>query len=303
MNYSVSEQSFRLGIDLGGSKTEVVVLDGHLEVQHRRRVKTRSTDYEAILDTISALVFEADKLFECQLPVGIGTPGAISANTGLLRNSNTVCMNGRPFNNDIEDRLRRRVKIQNDANCFTLSESRNGAGNTASVVFGVIVGTGTGGGLVINGQLLEGKHRIAGEWGHNPLPWLQERDGMLPCYCGKTNCIETFLSGSGLAHRYYLRYAEELTSEQLVEAARAGESRAIDAMEAYFDQFARALAHVINIVDPDVIVLGGGMSKVKEIYEEIPKRLGSYVFSDYVGTEVVAAAHGDASGVFGAAML
>lgn len=298
-----SNGAFRLGIDLGGSKTEVVVLDHFYQVHHRKRVKTPAHDYNAILATIADLVAEADQMFRCQLPVGIGTPGAISPRNGLLRNSNTVCMNGRAFLSDLEARLQRRVKIQNDANCFALSESRNGAGKSASVVFGVIVGTGTGGGLVVNGQLLEGKHHIAGEWGHNPLPWLQRGDGMQTCYCGKSNCIETFLSGPGLASRYFAQTGENLTSEQIIDSASMGDSTAIQSMEAYYDQFARALASVINILDPDIIVLGGGMSKIEAIYVEIPERLSNYVFSDYIITPVVAAEHGDASGVFGAAML
>lgn len=298
-----SNGSFRLGIDLGGSKTEVVVLDHLYQVRHRKRLKTPAHDYNAILTTIADLVAEADQKFRCQLPVGIGTPGAISPRSGLLRNSNTVCMNGRTFLSDLETRLQRPVKIQNDANCFTLSESRNGAGKSTSVVFGVIVGTGTGGGLVINGQLLVGKHRIAGEWGHNPLPWQQQSDGTQNCYCGKSNCIETFLSGPGLASRYFEQFGQNLTSEQIIDSACAGDSKAAHAMETYYDQFARALALVINILDPDIIVLGGGMSKIEGIYEEIPERLNKYVFSDYITTAVVAAEHGDASGVFGAAML
>ncbi len=210
MELKTTKRPFRLGIDLGGSKTEVVVLDHRFEVQHRRRVKTHSTDYEAILDTISTLVYEADKLFECQLPVGIGTPGAISPRNNLLRNSNTVCMNDRPFKSDIEALLNRSVRVQNDANCFVLSEALNGAAKVASVVFGVIIGTGTGGGLVVNGRLLEGKHRITGEWGHNPMPWQRDSDCKELCYCAPYNSIEKFLSCPGLSIRYLKLFVEHL---------------------------------------------------------------------------------------------
>ncbi len=223
--------------------------------------------------------------------------------TGLLRNSNTVCMNGRSFAQDIEQRLDRSVRIQNDANCFTLSESRNGAASNASVVFGVIIGTGTGGGFVVNRQLLVGRHRIAGEWGHNPLPWYRAEEGSVPCYCGLSDCIETFLSGPGLEKRYHCRFGEHLSSEQIVAAARTGDSNCAEALDCYFDQLTRSLAHVINIIDPDMIVLGGGMSNIVEIYQQIPNRLPQYVFSDSVTTPIVAAEHGDSSGVFGAALL
>lgn len=299
----MQNRDFRAGIDLGGTKTEIVVLDGEYQVQHRHRVPTQSQNYDAVLGGIVELVFEADSLFDIHLPVGIGTPGALSPQTGLLRNSNTVCMNGRAFGRDIEQRLGRPVRIQNDANCFTLSESRNGAARDATVVFGVIIGTGTGGGLVVNGELLDGRHRIAGEWGHNPLPWYKVEEGTLPCYCGKSDCIETFLSGPGLEKRYQQRFGHDLNSEQIVELAGAGDANCMEALDCYYDQLARALAHVINIIDPDTIVLGGGMSNIVEIYQQITERLPNYVFSDFVSTVIVPAEHGDASGVFGAALL
>jgi len=303
LSENIQNRDFRAGIDLGGSKTEIVVLDGEYQVLHRHRAPTQSQNYDAVLAGIAELVAEADALFDTRLPVGIGTPGALSPQTGLLRNSNTVCMNGRAFGRDIERCLGRPVTIQNDANCFTLSESRNGAARDAAVVFGVIIGTGTGGGLVVNGELLDGRHRIAGEWGHNPLPWYKVEEGTLPCYCGKSNCIETFLSGPGLEKRYRQRFDHKLSSEQIVELAGAGNTSCMEALDCYYDQLARALAHVINIVDPDMIVLGGGMSNIVEIYQQIPERLSNYVFSDSVNTPVVAAEHGDASGVFGAALL
>jgi len=221
----------------------------------------------------------------------------------LLRNSSTACLNGKAFLTDIEKRLKSRVKVQNDANCFALSEALTGAGKGYDVVFGVIIGTGTGGGLVVNRKLLTGPNAISGEWAHNPLPWISDIDGSEDCYCGKRDCIETFVSGSGMANNFNKRYSTTSRSEDIVQGARNGEKNCELAMSLYYDQLARALAHVINIVDPDVIVLGGGMSNIEEIYQEVPPRLGDYIFSDCFQTPVLPAKHGDASGVFGAAML
>jgi fructokinase len=298
-----TEPHFRLGIDLGGTKTEVAVLDDSLQPVYRKRVATPSNDYEAILTLITDLVDDAGKSLQVKPTIGIGTPGAISPKSGLLRNSSTACLNGKPFVIDIERRLKCAVKVQNDADCFVLSEALTGAGKGYPVVFGVILGTGTGGGLVVNRQLLSGPNAITGEWGHNPLPWKTEADGSPNCYCGKQACIETFISGSGLASNFEKRNAVSLSSEQIVHGARNGETNCELAMEFYFDQLARALAHLINIVDPDAIVLGGGMSNIEEIYQQIPARLADYVFSDSVETPILPALHGDASGVFGAAML
>ncbi len=303
MHVTSKNESCKLGIDLGGTKTEVVVLDSQCKPLHRQRIATASQNYDAILDSIARLVFEADDIFQVKLPVGIGTPGAISPQSGLLRNSNTVCLNGRAFQQDIERRLQRQVKIENDANCFTLSEAIHGAALNADVVFGVIIGTGVGAGLVVNRQLIGGLHRIAGEWGHNPMPWYQTFEGELDCYCGKSNCIETFLSGSGLAARFFRSQGRKLSGEAIVESAQQGDRDCINALEIYYDQLARALALVINIIDPDAIVLGGGMSNIDEIYRQLPQRLSPYVFSDYVATPILPARHGDASGVFGAALL
>lgn len=294
---------YRLGIDLGGTKIEIIVLDEQNNPVFRKRVVTPVDDYDAILALLSSLVTEAEKVFGQRLTVGIGTPGAISPRSGLLRNSNTVCMNGRAFKYDFEKLLQRDVHIQNDANCFALSEAIHGAGQNFVVVFGVIIGTGTGAGLVVNGQLINGPHAITGEWGHNPLPWHKEQDGKPSCYCGKQACIETFLSGQGLAANFLRTYGVALSAEQIVAKARLKDYHCLTAMETYFDQMARALAHVINIIDPDVIVLGGGMSNIAEIYQQVPNRLADYVFSDYVETPLLPATHGDASGVFGAALL
>jgi fructokinase len=300
----ISRQSnLRLGIDLGGTKTEVAVLDGKLQTVFRKRVATPAQDYEAILVMIAELVHEASDTFGGRPTVGIGTPGALSPNNGVLRNSNTSCLNGKPLRSDLEKRLDCSVKLENDANCFTLSEALTGAGQGFMTVFGVILGTGTGGGLVVARQLLTGPNAIAGEWGHNPLPWVSESDGSPRCYCGKTGCIETYISGSGLARNFQINTGLALSSEAIARAAEQGDKNCEQAMDLYYDQLARSLAHVINIIDPDVIVLGGGMSNIDEIYRQLPARLHSWVFSDTVVTPILPAQHGDASGVFGAAML
>lgn len=302
-HHKTQKNAYRLGIDLGGTKTEVVVLDEKNSPLFRKRVVTPADDYDAILALLSNLVAEAEKVVGQKLVVGIGTPGTISPRSGLLRNSNTICMNGRAFRDDLEKRLQRHVHIQNDANCFALSEATHGAGQNHAVVFGVIIGTGTGAGLVVNGQLINGPHAITGEWGHNPLPWHTEQDGNQRCYCGKRACIETFLSGRGLATNFFSTYGVALSSEQIVAQARLKDKHCLKAMAEYFDQVARALAHVINMIDPNVIVLGGGMSNIAEIYQQVPNRLADYVFSDYVETPLLPATHGDASGVLGAALL
>lgn len=303
MNQAADISRLRLGIDLGGTKTEVVVLNELLHPVYRKRMETPTEGYDGVLQMIVELVRQAETEIEAKTRVGIGTPGAVSPRSGLLRNSNTVCLNGKPFVNDIQQCLQRPVRIQNDANCLALSEALTGAGKDYSVVFGVILGTGVGGGLVINQTLLTGPHAISGEWGHNALPWHKETDGSPRCYCGKAGCIETFVSGTGLEREYRRQYEESLSSREIVQGARGGVETCVQAMECYFDQLARGLAHVVNIIDPDVIVLGGGMSNIEEIYRELPNRLGQYVFSDYFATPIVKAQHGDASGVFGAAML
>ena len=294
---------FRLGIDLGGTKTEVLVLDPDQRPVYRERVATPAHSYDEILAMIVDLVINAEANVKQEMTIGIGIPGAISPATGLLRNSNTVCMNGRPFLSDVENLLQRRIRIDNDANCFALSEALGGAGRDYGIVFGVIIGTGTGGGLVIDGKLVNGPHSISGEWGHNPLPWHTNVDGSPDCYCGKTACIETFLSGPGLAQGFQARFGRSLSSEEIIAAADAGDTECRRMLDSYHDQMARALAHVINIIDPHAIVLGGGMSNIDSIYSEVPARLPAYVFSDFVETLILKAERGDASGVYGAALL
>jgi fructokinase len=293
----------KLGIDLGGTKTEVLVLDSDRLPLYRERFATPAQDYAAILSSIVAQVRSAQSTFGADISIGIGIPGAISPRSGKLRNSNTQCLNGRELQRDIEHRLQREVRIENDANCFALSEARGGAGRGYRVVFGVIIGTGTGGGLVVDGKLLNGPHAITGEWGHNPLPWWRAEDGALACYCGKQACIETYLSGPGLARHYQRRAGHSLSSEEIVAAAGGGDESCRQMLECYYDQMARALAHLINIVDPDAIVLGGGMSNIDAIYPAVAARLGDYVFSDFVATPLLKAARGDSSGVYGAALL
>jgi fructokinase len=294
---------YRLGIDLGGTKTEGLVLDPDQRPVYRERVATPAHSYDEILAMIADLVTRAEGNVKQEMTIGIGIPGAISPATGLLRNSNTVCMNGRPFLSDVETLLQRRIRVDNDANCFTLSEALGGAARNYGIVFGVIIGTGTGGGLVINGKLVNGPHSISGEWGHNPLPWHTNEDGSPDCYCGKTACIETFLSGSGFTQGFQSRFGRMLSSEEIIAAADAGDAECRKMIDTYHDQMARALAHVINIIDPHAIVLGGGMSNIDSIYTGVPARLGAYVFSDFVETLILKAERGDASGVYGAALL
>ncbi|MBL7004506.1 MAG: ROK family protein [Gammaproteobacteria bacterium] len=293
----------KLGIDLGGTKIEACVLDGSKEVI-RRRIDTPKNDYHAILRAINELVLSVDNELQQKLNVGCGTPGALSAQTGLLRNSNTVCMNGKALLEDLKETLNRPVKILNDANCLALSEAVDGAGQGQELVFGVIIGTGTGGGIIYQQKPLIGRHAIAGEWGHNPLPWIKAEDKPLQtCYCGKQGCIETFLSGPGLAKVFESKFGKVLNSREIVQQARQGDDNCKAMMEYYYDCMSRALAHIINVVDPDVIVLGGGLSNIEELYTEVPKRLDEYVFSDHVNTPIVQAKHGDSSGVRGAAWL
>jgi len=303
MSNKLDNQPYKLGIDLGGSKIEAVLLDPAGAMVWRERVKTPAQDYRAILKAIQQLSQQAEAVAGQSLALGIGTPGAISARTGLMRNSNTVCINGQNLLHDLQQLLQRPLRIQNDANCFALSEAMDGAAAGYSMVFGVIIGTGTGGGVVWDKKLLSGRHAIGGEWGHNPLPWQQPFDVLRDCYCGKQGCIETFLSGPGFAANALALGYSNRNSRQIVAAAEQVESDACQQLEHYYDQLARALAHVINILDPDAIVLGGGMSNIAGIYTEVPQRLPQYVFSDYVDTPLLAPNYGDSSGVRGAAWL
>jgi fructokinase len=293
----------RIGVDLGGTKIEAVAIDGATELL-RRRVAAPQGDYAATLTAVRDLVAS----IECELgttcTVGIGIPGAISAATGLVKNANSTWLIGHPLDRDLERALDRPVRVSNDANCFALSEATDGAAQGANTVFGVILGTGTGGGVVVNGRVLEGRHRIAGEWGHNPLPWPRngEHPGR-PCYCGRAGCIETFLSGPGLSATYAAISSRRAEAADIAALAQSGDAGANQALCIYESQLARALASIINVLDPDVIVLGGGVSNIARLYARVPPLLKAFVFSDSSDTPIVAARHGDSSGVRGAAWL
>ncbi len=295
----------RIGIDLGGTKIEGIGLTDEGREIGRRRIPT-PRDYRGTLAAIADLihVIEAETGRHGR-SVGVGLPGAPSPHTGLIKNANSTWLNGRPFVADLEVLVSRPVRVANDANCFALSEATDGAAAGAAVVFGVIAGTGTGGGVVVHGQVLTGPNAIAGEWGHNPLPWPEgdERPGP-PCYCGRSGCIESFLSGPGLVRDY----GGEVTADAVVARAEAGEPRAVGALERYEHRMARALASIINVLDPDVIVLGGGMSNIERLYERVPRLWSAHVFSagaeaEPLRTRLARAKHGDSSGVRGAAWL
>jgi fructokinase len=281
----------RIGIDLGGTKIEAIALEGSREVV-RRRVPTPRGDYAATISAVCGLVKEIGAG-----TVGIGMPGTLSRVTGLVKNANSTWLIGRPLKQDLERAIGREVRLENDANCFALSEATDGAGAGAEVVFGVILGTGVGGGIVAHGKVLAGPNAIAGEWGHNPLPAAGPEDLPLPaCYCGRFGCIETYLSGPALASHHLKLTGERLEPEEIV-SGREG------SLKSYETRLARALASVINVLDPDVIVLGGGMSNVARLYTEVPRLWSKHVFSDHVATRLVRNLHGDSSGVRGAAWL
>ena len=298
---SIVPLGVRIGVDLGGTKIEAVALSSDGVVVWRERVATPKLSADAIYDAICGLVERGEATLGVTATVGIGTPGSLSPKTGLLRGSNTVVLNGQPVKQALETRLKREVRIANDANCFALSEAVDGAGQGAAIVFGVILGTGVGGGVVINGKIINGLHAIAGEWGHNPLPWPSADE--LPgtrCYCAKSGCIETWLSGPGIAARFG---DGSVATSDIVKRAGAGDTVAETYLQRVEDRLARALATIINVLDPDVIVLGGGVSNIARLYENVPKLLPRYVFSEFVETKIAPNVHGDSSGVRGAAWL
>jgi fructokinase len=294
----------RIGIDLGGTKIAAVVLSDADAVVWERRVPTPRDDYAATIEAIAGVVAEGDRAAGTTCSVGIGIPGAISPATGVVKNANSTWLNGRPFDRDLAARLGRPVALANDANCLAMSEAVDGAAAGAAVVFAVILGTGTGGGIAVGGRVLTGANAIAGEWGHNPLPWPDDDERPGPdCYCGRAGCIETFLSGPGLLadHR---RHGGRLTrSEDVAAAAQSGDPAARASVGRWERRLAKSLATVINLLDPEVIVLGGGLSRLPGITERVPPMWHEWVFSDEVGTRLMLARHGDASGVRGAARL
>lgn len=295
----------RIGIDLGGTKIEVAVLDAQGEVVYRQRQPTPAGDYRATIKQVVALIDAAESHLGVRCSVGVATPGSLSLVTGRLRNSNSICLNDQPIQQDLSNALDgREVRIANDANCFALSEASDGAGQSAQSVFGVILGTGVGGGMVLNKQLVTGANAIAGEWGHNPLPWMtaDEFPGRR-CYCGRDGCIETFLSGPAFEFDHTHQTQQKISPAKIIASAAHGDPDCLASYRRYTHRLARALAHVINLIDPDVIVLGGGMSNIPTLSKDVSMLWDQWIFSDRVNTKLHVNAHGDSSGVRGAAWL
>ncbi len=294
----------RIGIDVGGTKIEGAVIDESGTVRLRRRISSPAGDYRATIAAIVAIIGDIERDLGVTALVGIGIPGAISPATGLVKNANSTWLIGRPLQRDLETALARPVRLANDANCFALSEATDGAAAGAETVFGVILGTGVGGGIAVNGRIQVGANAIAGEWGHNSLPWPgpDEMPGP-PCWCGRSGCIETFLSGPGLAADHRRRTGRSLTAREIAHTAEIGDPDCRATLARYSDRLARGLALVINVIDPDAIVLGGGLSAIGMLYDEVPRRWQRYIFSDQVLTRLLAPTHGDSSGVRGAAWL
>ena len=300
----MTARGLRIGVDLGGTKIEAIALDAAGNEIARHRLPTPRDDYDATLEAVAALVHRIESSTGGHVPVGVGTPGAESRVTGRIKNANSTWLNGRPLAGDLARILGRPVRLTNDANCFALSEARDGNAAGAAVVFGVILGTGTGGGVVVRGEPLTGINAVAGEWGHNPLPWPDddERPGP-PCWCGHRGCIETWLSGPGLSADHAARTGLSMAPPDIVRRSAGGDAQCEATLQRYEQRLARALATMINILDPDVIVLGGGLSNIRRLYDNVPRAWARYVFSDRVDTRLAPPAHGDSSGVRGAAWL
>ena len=295
---------FRTGIDLGGTKIESIVLDSKGSQVFRKRIPSPQGSYIETVNAITELVLEADNHVHEITRVGIGIPGALSEQTGLVKNANSTWLIGKPLKSDLEYSLKRRIKIENDANCFTISEAVDGAGAQAQIVFGVILGTGVGGGITINANSLRGINLITGEWGHNPLPWTNERElNQNKCYCGKKGCIETFLSGPAVAKNYYKKTGKVLNVENILALSEAGDLNAHGIFNEFEIHLAKGLAQIINILDPDIIVIGGGLSNISRLYGNTANIWDEYIFSDRINTKLLPAQHGSASGVRGAAWL
>ncbi len=295
--------TMKVGIDLGGTKIETIVLGEDNDILLRERIPTPQGDYAATLEAIVSLVRRVETSVGDFSRLGIGIPGAVSKQTGCIKNANSTCLIGRDLAEDLSEPLSQKVVLANDANCLALSEASDGAGAGEDVVFAVILGTGCGGGLVVKGQVLNGVNAIAGEWGHNPLPWHSESDVMMPCYCGQSGCLETFLSGPGMAAHFNRIDGRTMTAQAIFEAGEAGDKACREHMESYAYWLAKGLASVMNVVDPDVIVLGGGLSNAEFLYRRVPELWAQWVFSDRVDTRLVPAKWGDSSGVRGAAWL
>jgi len=294
----------RIGVDVGGTKIEVIALDSAGNERLRRRVATPQTDYMATLMAIGKLVEATELELGQRGSIGVGIPGAESLASGLIKNANSTCLIGKPLRRDLQALLQREVRLANDANCFALSEAIDGAGQNANIVFGVILGTGVGGGIVVNGQVLTGANAIAGEWGHNPLPLPEKSDLPLPpCYCGRNGCIETYLCGPALSRDHFQSTGDQLDPAEIDRRATAGDTACEATLQRYENRLGRALAGIINILDPQIIVLGGGLSKLARLYRNLPTCCGPHVFSDVFYNKIVPPVHGDSSGVRGAAWL
>lgn len=295
----------RIGVDLGGTKIEGIILDADGRLVEKYRVATPQDDYQAIVATTSKLISDLQSAAPEQLTVGVGTPGALALPDQVMKNCNSICLNGKPLKKDLERQLGYAIKMANDADCFALSEAIHGAARDAATVFGVIIGTGTGGGIVIDKKLLSGPNGIAGEWGHNavPLSMVELTTEDRQCYCGRMNCIETYLQGRGLARTHYERHQENLTAQQISQQAASGDEACIDTVDIYCHQLARCLATVVNLIDPEMIVLGGGLSNIHQLYQRVPEYMHKYVFNDRLQTKLTPAKFGDASGARGAACL
>ncbi len=294
----------RIGIDLGGTKTEIIALDDDGVELIRRRIDTPKDDYDGTIQAIVGLVRDAEAELGEKATVGLSMPGAISPATGLVKNANSTWLIGHPLDRDLSEAMGREVRCSNDANCMAVSEAVDGAGADGKVVFGVIIGTGVGGGVVVDRKPVLGANAIGGEWGHCPLPWPRDEERPGPaCYCGLHGCIETFLSGTGFQRDYAQATGTKLTGQKIMERVESGEPAAVQALERYTDRLARGLATIINVLDPDVVVLGGGMSNVTSLYDDVPAIWDRYVFSDRVDTKLRPPVHGDSTGVRGAAWL
>ena len=294
----------RIGVDLGGTKIEFVALERDGKELHRHRIATPRFDYEGTVRAISEGVKEIEKKLGRSGTVGVGIPGTVSTKTGLVKNANSTWLNGKPFDKDLSRALAREVRCANDANCLAVSEATDGAGMGKHIVFAVILGTGCGGGIAVNGRVHSGSNGVAGEWGHNTLPWMRadEFPGP-PCYCGKNGCIETWISGTGLEKDFERITKQSLRGAEILARSAAGDPEALAALDRFEDRLARGLAGVINLLDPDVIVMGGGASQIPRIYKNVPARLKEYVFGKEADTPMLPAKHGDSSGVRGAAWL
>ena len=299
----MKSNNYKIGIDLGGTKIEIILIDIIGREVYRKRIKTPS-NYELTVKSITNLVLQAEESINDKASIGIGIPGKLSSKTNFIEYSNSTYLINKPLIYDLEKSLSRKIKVQNDANCFALSEFKDGAGKDTKSLFAVILGSGVGGGIIINGELHEGSNSNAGEWGHNRLPWSTDNEiNSRICYCGKKGCIETFLSGKGLRDSFYELTQKAFSSEQIVDLSFKQDPAAISILELYEERLAKSLSLIINTLDPEMIVIGGGMSNIDRIYQNVPNLIGKYVLSDSINTKIVKAFHGDSSGVRGAAWL